>query len=105
MRHRLRLVRAANQTDDTTQHNNGTRGMTTLPHLHSASPAGMVWLIGAGPGDPELMTVKAQRVLTTCTIWLVDDLVGPGVLALASPATQVIKVGKRGGCPSTSQSF
>jgi len=65
----------------------------------------MVWLIGAGPGDPELMTVKAQRVLTTCTIWLVDDLVGPGVLALASPATQIIKVGKRGGCPSTSQSF
>ncbi|MCC2596357.1 uroporphyrinogen-III C-methyltransferase [Pusillimonas sp. MFBS29] len=66
---------------------------------------GKVWLIGAGPGDPELLTLKAARQLQRCTIWLVDDLVGPGILELAPADTRVIHVGKRGGCVSTSQQF
>lgn len=77
------------------------------PHsgMHKRSSAGKVWLVGAGPGDPELLTLKALRVLQACTLWLVDDLVGAGVLALATPGTRIIKVGKRGGCKSTPQTF
>lgn len=66
---------------------------------------GKVILIGAGPGDPELLTVKAVRLLKEAEVWLTDDLVGPGVLQLASPGTKIIHVGKRGGCKSTPQDF
>ncbi|MYN12563.1 uroporphyrinogen-III C-methyltransferase [Pusillimonas sp. TS35] len=71
----------------------------------SSRPLGQVWLVGAGPGDPELLTLKALRVLRHCSVWLVDDLVGDGVLTYATPGTRILLVGKRGGCPSTSQSF
>ncbi len=74
--------------------------------MNVATPAaGKVWLVGAGPGDPELLTLKAVRILKECRIWLVDDLVGPDVLKLASGTTRIVKVGKRGGCVSTSQAF
>ncbi|MGL6070170.1 uroporphyrinogen-III C-methyltransferase [Craterilacuibacter sp.] len=66
---------------------------------------GKVWLVGAGPGDAELLTLKAARVLGVCSVWLVDDLVDPSVLALASASTRIIHVGKRGGCKSTPQAF
>ena len=68
-------------------------------------PAGKVWLVGAGPGDPELLTLKAARVLRECHVWLTDDLVGAEVQALAAPGTRIISVGKRGGCRSTPQAF
>lgn len=67
--------------------------------------AGKVWLVGAGPGDVELLTLKAARILKECNVWLVDDLVGPDIVGLATNDTQVIKVGKRGGCASTAQAF
>jgi uroporphyrin-III C-methyltransferase len=66
---------------------------------------GKVWLVGAGPGDPELLTLKAVRILKECGVWLVDDLVGPEILELAPDTTRIVKVGKRGGCVSTSQAF
>ena len=68
-----------------------------------------VHLVGAGPGDPELLTLKAVRVLRAATVILVDDLVGEQVLASVlegvEPAPRVIPVGKRGGCASTPQDF
>jgi uroporphyrin-III C-methyltransferase len=68
-----------------------------------------VHLVGAGPGDPELLTLKAVRVLRAATVVLVDDLVGEQVLGsvLQGCATppRVIHVGKRGGCASTPQDF
>lgn len=68
-----------------------------------------VHLVGAGPGDPELLTLKAVRVIREASVILVDDLVGEQVLAsvLADAATppRVVKVGKRGGCASTPQAF
>jgi len=70
-----------------------------------AGQPGKVWLIGAGPGDPELLTRKAERVLRSCNVWLVDDLVGAGILELATPGTRFVHVGKRGGCRSTPQDF
>jgi uroporphyrin-III C-methyltransferase len=65
----------------------------------------MVYLIGAGPGDPELMTLKAARALARADVILVDDLVHRGCLAHARPGAKVVEVGKRGGCPSTSQTL
>jgi uroporphyrin-III C-methyltransferase len=64
-----------------------------------------VTLVGAGPGDPELLTVKAVKALRRATVALVDDLVSPGVLRYLRPSARVIHVGKRGGCASTPQAF
>ncbi|WP_085694480.1 MULTISPECIES: uroporphyrinogen-III C-methyltransferase [unclassified Pseudomonas] len=63
-----------------------------------------VWLVGAGPGDPELLTLKAVRALREAAVVLIDDLVNPAVLEHC-PAARVIAVGKRGGCRSTPQAF
>ena len=66
---------------------------------------GKVTLVGAGPGDPDLLTLKAVKAIQAATVLLVDDLVGQDIVALASPGTRVIHVGKRGGCKSTPQAF
>jgi uroporphyrin-III C-methyltransferase len=66
---------------------------------------GKAWLVGAGPGDPELLTLKAARVLREADVILADDLASDEVLALANPAARIVHVGKRGGCASTSQAF
>lgn len=66
---------------------------------------GKVTLVGAGPGDPELLTVKALKAIQAATVLLVDDLVSPDIVAHAAPGARVIHVGKRGGCRSTPQSF
>ena len=63
-----------------------------------------VWLVGAGPGDPELLTLKAVRALGEAEIVMIDDLVNPAVLEHC-PNARVIPVGKRGGCRSTPQLF
>ncbi len=64
-----------------------------------------VYLIGAGPGDPELMTLKAARALRSADVVLVDELVNRGCLAHARSDARIIEVGKRGGCKSTPQVF
>jgi uroporphyrin-III C-methyltransferase len=66
---------------------------------------GRVYLIGAGPGDPELMTLKAARALGRADVVLVDALVHRGCLAYARPGARIIEVGKRCGRYSTSQVF
>lgn len=66
--------------------------------------SGKVWLIGAGPGDPELLTLKAVRALAEAEVVMIDDLVNPAVLEHC-PNARVIRVGKRGGCRSTPQAF
>jgi len=66
---------------------------------------GKVTLVGAGPGDPELLTLKALKAIQAATVLLVDDLVSPEVVAHASPSARIVHVGKRGGCRSTPQAF
>lgn len=76
----------------------------TMPSPSDYLP-GSVALVGAGPGDPELLTIKAARAIAAATVLLVDDLVSEGVLAHASPTARIVHVGKRGGCKSTPQAF
>lgn len=64
-----------------------------------------VTLIGAGPGDPELLTLKAARALGAADVVLVDELVNRGCLAHVRSDARIIEVGKRGGCKSTPQAF
>ncbi|MDP3135835.1 MAG: uroporphyrinogen-III C-methyltransferase [Burkholderiaceae bacterium] len=69
------------------------------------SRRGRCALVGAGPGDPDLLTVKAARAIGAATVLLVDDLVPQAIVALASPRARIVHVGKRGGCKSTPQAF
>jgi uroporphyrin-III C-methyltransferase len=64
---------------------------------------GKVYLIGAGPGDPELLTLKALRLLSQAEVVLHDDLVSTAILDLIPAWTQVRNVGKRCGRPRISQ--
>ena len=66
---------------------------------------GSVTLVGAGPGDPDLLTIKAVRAIRRATLLLVDELVGDGVLRYARSSARIVHVGKRGGCKSTPQTF
>ena len=69
------------------------------------SALGTCTLVGAGPGDPELLTLKAVKAIQAATVLLVDDLVNEQILQHASPAARIVHVGKRGGCKSTPQAF
>ncbi len=71
--------------------------MTILP----ARP--FVSIVGAGPGDPDLLTLRAARRLAEAEIVFYDALANPEILSLASPACRQVDVGKRGGQKSTSQ--
>ncbi|MEO7691520.1 MAG: uroporphyrinogen-III C-methyltransferase [Sphingomonas sp.] len=62
-----------------------------------------VWLVGAGPGDPELLTLKAARLIAAAEIIFYDALVGPGILYLANPKAELVGVGKRSGRHSKDQ--
>jgi uroporphyrin-III C-methyltransferase len=75
------------------------------PEPADAFLPGTVTLVGAGPGDPELLTLKAVRAISAATVLLVDDLVNDAVLVHAAPGARIVHVGKRGGCKSTPQAF
>ena len=74
-------------------------------HPHPTDTHGRCTLVGAGPGDPELLTLKAVRAIESATVLLVDDLVSEAIIALAPRSARVVRVGKRGGCKSTPQAF
>ena len=73
--------------------------------MSGAAMPGSVSLVGAGPGDPDLLTVQAIKAIRRATVLLVDDLVGAGVLRYARRSARIVHVGKRGGCKSTPQAF
>ena len=73
---------------------------------HLDATPGCCTLVGAGPGDPELLTIKAVKAIQRATVLLVDDLVNEEIIAAyARPGARIIHVGKRGGCKSTPQAF
>ena len=68
--------------------------LVTTPPAGGAGTPGLVTLVGAGPGDPELLTVKAARALQQATLVLHDHLVGDGVLDLVPAGAMRLYVGK-----------
>lgn len=75
-----------------------------LAHMdQQSSTMGRVALVGAGPGDPELLTLRAVRALQSADVILYDDLVAPQTLALGRREAQRVAVGKRGYKPSCTQ--
>src|SRR5579859_3126679 len=66
-------------------------------------PPGEVWLAGAGPGDPGLLTLHVANALSQADVILYDALVHEAVLRLARPDTVLEFAGKRGGRPSPNQ--
>ena len=66
---------------------------------------GKCTLVGAGPGDPELLTLKALKAIQAASVLFVDDLVNLEIVAFADAAARIVYVGKRGGCKSTPQAF
>ena len=64
---------------------------------------GKVYLVGAGPGDPGLLTVKGHDLLTTADCVIYDALVNPAIVQMARADAELLYVGKRGGQPSTPQ--
>lgn len=76
--------------------------MTDFDHLPEFVP-GTVWLTGAGPGDPALLTLAASHGLATADIIIYDALVSAEILALARPGVPLEDAGKRGGRPSAKQ--
>ena len=76
---------------------------TLVGNTEAGTRRGSVILVGAGPGDPELLTLKAVRALQAATVILYDDLVTPGVLELARREARRLAVGKTGYGPSCSQ--
>ena len=80
--------------------------MTSNPnHSRTLVGHGTCTLVGAGPGDPELLTLKAVKAIAQATVLLVDDLVSDEIVAMAPAQARVVYVGKRGGCKSTPQAF
>lgn len=81
----------------------GEADFEALAEAAPLAPKGSITLVGAGPGDPELLTLKAVRALQNATVILYDDLVGADILELARREAKRIAVGKRGHGPSCSQ--
>jgi uroporphyrin-III C-methyltransferase / precorrin-2 dehydrogenase / sirohydrochlorin ferrochelatase len=77
--------------------------LATAEQIASAPGSGSVTLVGAGPGDAELLTLKAMRALQAADVILFDDLVSPEVLELARREAKRFLVGKRGGRESCRQ--
>ena len=82
-----------------------TRPTPTFHAQGGTALRGTCTLVGAGPGDPELLTLKALKAIQTASVLLVDDLVSDEVIAHAAPTARIVHVGKRGGCKSTPQAF
>ncbi len=71
----------------------------------SGAASGKVWLVGAGPGDPELLTVKAVRALESAEVVIHDRLVSDAILAMANPAAELLYAGKVQGQQEEIQEF
>lgn len=81
-----------------------SRQMAAAPiPAHRANASNMVYLVGAGPGDPDLLTVKALRLIQSAQVIIHDDLVPRSILDLAPPTATTVNVGKRCGMATITQ--
>ena len=88
-----RFVRAKDRKPATKPATNKVAGGNNAPRRNP----GTVYLVGAGPGDPDLLTVKGARLLAAADIVLHDSLVSAEILRMISPRAEIIDVGKRAG--------
>lgn len=79
------------------------KALGTQKPAKSGAEAGRVYLVGAGPGDPDLLTVKAARLIAGADVILHDDLVPHEILDLAAASAEVVNVGKRCGTKTITQ--
>ena len=93
---------ASNPTSVILSDRSGAEGVEGPAVVTPAAP-GRVYLVGAGPGHPDLLTVKAARLIQSAGVLLHDDLVPQAILDLASPAAEIVNVGKRCGVKSITQ--
>src|SRR5215212_1810664 len=77
--------------------------MTAFSRYSPPFAEGTVWLVGAGPGDPGLLTMHALNALVAADVIVYDALVSEAVLSLARPEAVLEYAGKRGGKPSATQ--
>jgi len=77
--------------------------MDSLPFVMPVFEPGTVWLVGAGPGDPALMTLMALHAIRSADLIVYDALVDPRALEAARPGAEIVFAGKRGGRPSQRQ--
>jgi uroporphyrin-III C-methyltransferase/precorrin-2 dehydrogenase/sirohydrochlorin ferrochelatase len=80
-----------------------TRQLARTGKEPARAVAGQVAMVGAGPGDPELLTIKALRLIESADVLLHDDLVPPAILDLAPLHAMVVNVGKRCGAKTIAQ--
>ena len=80
-----------------------TKQLARTGRIAERAARGHLYLVGAGPGDPELLTVKALRLIESAEVVLHDDLVPQAILDLAAPAAEILNVGKRCGAKSITQ--
>ncbi|GAC1390908.1 MAG: hypothetical protein NVS4B11_32540 [Ktedonobacteraceae bacterium] len=71
--------------------------------MNESPQRGMVYLVGAGPGDPELVTLKGLHCLRMADVVLYDRLVSPALLAEARPGAELVFVGKEANCHTMTQ--
>ncbi len=81
----------------------GTLEHLLAEHMNARPEIGSVTFVGSGPGDPDLLTVKARRALHDADVVVHDRLVTPGILDLARREALIVNAGKRGFGPSTPQ--
>lgn len=87
--------------DDEAAANDGARRL--LERLAASPASGRAWLVGAGPGDPGLISLRGLRAIEQADVILHDRLVSPELLRAARREAEIVCVGKTGGAPSTSQ--
>ncbi|KQQ75260.1 siroheme synthase [Rhizobium sp. Leaf321] len=98
-----RFVARSLSTNEPPAQDTADRLLATAEQIASVPSLGSVTLVGAGPGDAELLTLKAMRALQAADVILFDDLVSPEVLELARREAKRFLVGKRGGRESCRQ--
>src|ERR1700722_5150938 len=73
----------------------GRNPLVVLSGEGASRPAGEVWLVGAGPGDPDLLTIKALKALQRADVVVHDGLVSAAILGLAPAGARPLSVAKR----------